>query len=147
MNSVKRKPQVSFTLQAHPFEVKVRVHLSKQSFRKGVKDKEIRETQEDDYPLGWTVREDNIIHIGLFDRSINTLMHELTHAVIMIYTELGMPINDDTSESVAFMMGILAEKAWKKISALEGKDDGLRELMKTPTTSKHLEKESNGNQS
>lgn len=41
--------------------------------------------------------------IGLFDNDLNTLTHEVQHAVINICHYIGMPINTQTTEAVAYI--------------------------------------------
>lgn len=127
------RQQQSFTLKAHPFEVDVKFHLTRASFKRAIKDKEIRKSLEDEDHEGITYRQDDIVHIGIFTEGLNVLIHELTHAVIDIFDGIEMPINLNTQEPVAYLMGSLSEKAWDKITKLRMKNEAVL-VCSTPVT-------------
>lgn len=45
--------------------------------------------------------------VGIFNRDKETLVHELSHAVINLFNGVGMPINQDTSEAFCYLIGDL----------------------------------------
>lgn len=55
------------------------------------------------------------IHVGVFNKSICTLHHELHHAITFINEGIGSPINRYTTEHNAYLIAYLT----KKIIALE----------------------------
>lgn len=115
------RQQQSFTLKAHPFEVSVRFHLTRESFKRAVKDPETKKILDSEDHEGLTYRQEDVVHIGIFTLGLNVLIHELTHAVIDIFDGIEMPINLVTQEPVAYLMGSLAEKAWNRIETMRNK--------------------------
>lgn len=47
------------------------------------------------------------VFVGVFDGAGDTLVHELTHVVMRLFEEIGMPLNGDTTEAAAYLMGHL----------------------------------------
>lgn len=50
------------------------------------------------------------IWVGVFAGSLNTLVHELDHAVANVFAMLGMPRNWDTTEASAYLMSHTFER-------------------------------------
>jgi hypothetical protein len=57
------------------------------------------------------------IVVGVFDKSRGTLVHELTHAVQRLFELIHAPINGETSEPHAYMMGWLYERCERALRA------------------------------
>ncbi len=55
--------------------------------------------------------------IGIFDSSSSTLVHECAHAAIMVFSHVGMPVNEDTTEAFAYFQ----ESLYAQCSALLSK--------------------------
>jgi hypothetical protein len=52
-------------------------------------------------------KDNTIILVGVFDGTINTLTHEVGHAVIKILGSRGVPIDDNNSEAFCYLLGHL----------------------------------------
>lgn len=42
--------------------------------------------------------------VGVFNGELSTLLHELAHVMVYVFTEIGAPINQDTSEPFAYLL-------------------------------------------
>lgn len=105
--------QKSFTLDASPYERKIRVFLTKEVYKKAAKIK------DDDLDCdGCTDGDGDLILVGVFDNKIETLVHEMSHAVIEIFDHIGQPINKESEEAFSYLLGNLTGKAAKKITKL-----------------------------
>lgn len=113
--------QKSFTLDASPYSRKIRIHVTKSSYKKATK------TKDDLDCDGCTDDSADLIQVGIFDNKIETLVHELSHAVIEIFDHIGQPINKDSEEAFAYLLGNLAGKAAKKITKLTQDDNDVDE--------------------
>lgn len=51
-----------------------------------------------------TLADEKQFHVGIFDGSIRTLIHELHHTVVELAKRIGMPICDKTMEPCAYLL-------------------------------------------
>lgn len=116
------RKQQSFTLKAHPYNHTIKFHITRESYSRLTKDKEVH---EDDSIQGLTYSKDGIIHIGIFEHDVDVLVHEITHAVIYLFDTIGMDINMQTQEAMAYLMGSLTGKAWAKIEKLKALNESI----------------------
>lgn len=61
-------------------------------------------------------QQDGTVIVGVFDGSINTLVHELAHVAIYTFDYIGSKICEETEEPFAYFMGFLAEKLVKELN-------------------------------
>lgn len=94
-------------------------------YTKDTKDAEVGESRTS--AIGGTISHTDdkcTFWVGIFDNSIDCICHECFHVAVQLLHDRGIPISAENDETVAYLLSWLVK-----------------------TISKHLEKESNGNQS
>lgn len=64
----------------------------------------------------WEENKAREIYVGVFDRSLGTLAHEMTHAASVLLETVGVPFHTmETNETIAYLVGYLVDEGAKFI--------------------------------
>jgi len=53
---------------------------------------------------GCFTQQEKVLHVGVFDSSHNTLVHEIFHAVVFVADYIGQRLNSETDEPFAYLI-------------------------------------------
>lgn len=128
MSSKKSQEVVKFVLRPRHYPVKFvfwlgefnQAGLEQFARSKSVLHKEdsLRGWDEGDLGLCWPLGTNAVIWLketNIHPRSVDSIMHECTHAVLRTGRELGFTPSEDAEEYFAYMQGWLAGELFKKL--------------------------------
>lgn len=92
-------------LNCHPYPTRIWFTQDKDEFNRKTL-KLIGDTGAEDNYTGccaWNSQTGEIV-IGVFDSKLTTLVHELGHAMLMVFAYVCMPVNFDTEEAYCYLL-------------------------------------------